>query len=289
MTLLGAIEAGGTEFVCAVAERAGPALLARQVIPTTTPGDTLSAAVEFLSVHPLRAVGVACFGPVDLAAGRITTTPKPGWREVEIVRPLQEALHTPVAFDTDVNAAALGEGRHGAGRGRDPLVYVTVGTGIGAGALVGGAPIHGLLHPEAGHMSVRRHPDDRFPGTCPYHADCLEGMASGPAIAARWGSPGQRLPAGHPAWALEAFYLAQGLCNIIFSLSPTRIVLGGGVMNREELLPMIWTEVRAGLGGYVAPLEPAGAIEDLIVMAALGDDAGIVGALELAREAAGEA
>lgn len=287
-SLLGAIEAGGTEIVCAVAEEPGPALVAKRIIPTTTPKETLSKAVEFFSGYRLRALGVACFGPLDMLEGRITATTKTAWRYAEVVGPLQEALRVPVALDTDVNGAALGESRHGAGRGKDPLVYVTVGTGIGAGILVGGVPVHGLMHPEAGHMSIRRHPDDAFRGVCSYHSDCLEGLASGPAIEARWGTPGKDLSDGHPAWDLEAYYLADALCNMTYVISPQRIVIGGGVMNRVELLPLIRRHTRVSLGGYIAPLDQAEAIEDLIVAAELGDDAGVVGALELAQGAARE-
>lgn len=284
--LLGAIEAGGTELVCGVAEVAGPALVEKRVIRTTTPADTLAEAIRFFSAYRLRSLGVACFGPIDLAAGTITTTPKSGWSGAEIVRPLQQALAVPIAFDTDVNGAALGEARHGAGIGKDPFIYVTVGTGIGAGVLITGRPVHGQMHPEAGHMSVKRHPDDPFVGNCPYHSDCLEGLASGAAIHARWGSPGQDLPTGHPAWKLEAYYLAQAACNMIFLLSPQRIVLGGGVMTRGDLFHLVYDEARSRLGGYIPPLEPTAAIEDLIVPASLGDDAGIIGALEMAQDAA---
>jgi fructokinase len=284
--LLGAIEAGGTEFVCAVAEEAGPILVDKRIIPTTTPSDTLAEAIRFFSPYRLRSLGVACFGPIDLKGGTITTTPKAEWSGTEIVRPLQQALNVPVGFDTDVNGAALGEGRYGAGIGKDPLVYVTVGTGIGAGVLISGRPVHGRMHPEAGHMSVKRHPDDLFVGSCPYHSDCLEGLASGPAIHARWGSPGQDIPTRHPAWKLEAYYLAQALCNMILLLSPQRIVLGGGVMHRADLLSLIHDEVRTRLGGYIPPLEASAAIEDLIVPAALGDNAGIIGALVIAQDAA---
>jgi fructokinase len=283
--LLGAIEAGGTDFVCAVAEEAGTRFIARRVISTTDPTETLAAAIQFLSGHQLSALGVACFGPIDLDRGMITTTPKAGWRQTEIVRPLRDVLRVPVGFDTDVSGAALGEGRHGAGRGRDPLIYVTVGTGIGAGILVNGRLLHGAMHPEAGHISVRRRPDDDLAGVCPFHRDCLEGLASGPAIEARWGSPGRDLPDGHPAWDLEAHYLADALCSLLFMVSPRRIVLGGGVMRRLELLEHIREGMLARLGGYLAPLNSAEAIEDLIVPAELGDDAGIVGALELAQEA----
>ncbi len=288
-TLLGAIEAGGTEFVCAVAEQAGPALAAKRIIPTTTPAETLSEVIRFLSDFRLRSLGIACFGPLDMLEGRITSTTKVAWRGAEIVRPLKDALDVPVALDTDVNGAALGESRHGAGGAKDPLLYLTVGTGIGVGVLVGGRPVHGLMHPEGGHMSVRRHPDDTFGGICSYHGDCLEGLASGPAIEARWGIPGQDLPADHPAWSLEAHYLAEAVCNLVYVITPQRIVLGGGVMNRDELIPSIRRQAQVSLGGYIAPLDSPEAIEDLVVPAVLGDDAGIVGALELAREAAGEA
>lgn len=286
-SLLGAIEAGGTEFVCAVAEEAGPVLVERRIIPTTTPAQTLAEVVRFFAGYPLRSIGVACFGPLDLEQGTITTTPKPGWSGAEIVRPLLEALNVPVAFDTDVNGAALGEARHGAGVGMDPLIYVTVGTGIGAGVLVAGRPIHGQMHPEAGHMSVKRRSDDSFGGVCPYHSDCLEGLASGPAIHARWGSTGQDIPPGHPAWELEAYYLAQALSNMILLISPERIVVGGGVMRSHDLFQLVHSEVRACLGGYIPRLEAFAAIEDLIVPPSLGDDSGIVGALVMAQEALG--
>jgi fructokinase len=287
--LLAAVEAGGTEFVCAVAERAGPRLLDRMVIPTTTPAETLLAVIEFLSRYRLKALGMACFGPLDLQLGRITSTTKIAWRNADIGGPLREALGVPIALDTDVNGAALGERSHGAGAGKDPLVYATVGTGIGVGVLVGGSPVHGLMHPEGGHMTVRRHQDDSFAGMCVYHADCLEGMASGPALEARWGARGQDLPVDHPAWELEAYYLAEALCNMIYLITPQRIVLGGGVMNQEGLLPSIRRQVRTSLAGYIAPLDSSEAIADLIVPAGLGDDAGIVGALELAQRAVEEA
>jgi fructokinase len=286
--LLGAIEAGGTKFVCGVAEDPGPDLVGKQVFQTTSPEATLAEVIRFFSAYRLRSLGLACFGPLDLRAGLITTTPKPGWAGVEIVRSLAESLKVPVAFDTDVNGAAIGEGRHGAGIGKDSVVYMTVGTGIGVGVLIGGRPVHGQMHPEAGHMSVKRHPDDPFAGNCPYHSDCLEGLASGSALRERWGSPGQELPVGHQAWNLEAYYLARAMCNLILLLSPERIAVGGGVMNCDGLLGLVQTEVRTRLGGYISPLEASGAIEDLIVPAALGDDAGIIGALEMAQGAAQE-
>jgi len=283
----GAIEAGGTKFVCAVAVSPGPDLVTKQIIPTTTPDQTLGKAIEFFRGHPVVALGIACFGPLDLGRGRIGATPKMGWVGAEVVRPFREALGVPIRFETDVNGAALGEARHGAGRGMDPLVYVTVGTGIGVGVLISGRPVHGMMHPEAGHLFVKRHVDDSFHGSCPYHGDCLEGMASGPAIEARWGSPAPALPAGHPAWELEAYYLSQAMCDLIYVVSPRRIVLGGGVMNHEGLLARIRAGTQALLADYVQPLASPRILDDLIVPAALGDNAGIVGALELAFEAAG--
>jgi len=282
----GAIEAGGTKFVCAVAESPGPDLVTKQIIPTTTPDQTLAKAVEFFRGRSLRGLGIACFGPLDLERGRIGATPKTGWVGVDVVRAFREALGVPIRFDTDVNGAALGEARHGAGKCMDPLIYVTVGTGIGTGVLVSGRPVHGMMHPEAGHLFVKRRADDAFHGSCPFHADCLEGMASGPAIEARWGSPGSALPADHPAWELEAHYLAQAMCDLIYVVSPQRIVLGGGVMNHQGLLGLIRQETRALLAGYVQTLADPMMLDEQIVPAALGDDAGIVGALELAFEAA---
>src|SRR5688500_5656056 len=251
--LVGGIEAGGTKVVCAVGT--GPDdVRAEARVPTTTPAETLGRVVAFFAEQaaraPLAALGVACFGPIDLdprspTFGWITTTPKPGWRDVDVVGPLRAALRVPVAFDTDVNAAALAEQRWGAGQRLGTLVYVTVGTGIGGGAVVDGRPLHGLVHPEMGHVRV---PHDRardpFDGICPAHGDCWEGLATAPAIAARWGRPPETLPDDHPAWALEARYLALGLANLVLTLSPERVVLGGGVMARAALYPL----VRAGVG-----------------------------------------
>lgn len=285
--LLGGIEAGGTEFVCGVATVRSTDIVDKVIIQTTTPSETLQRVIDFFRGYSLHSLGIACFGPVDLAAGRITTTPKPGWTNTDIVGPLREALGVPIRFDTDVNGAALGEARHGAGQGKDPLVYMTIGTGIGAGMLVNGYLVHGLVHPEAGHTLIRRHPDDRYVGGCPYHSDCLEGLASGPAIERRWGSPGRELAPEHPAWDLEAFYLAQGMCSLVCVLSPQRIILGGGVMNQAQLLPLIRAKTRELLGGYINNSAILSAeIDTFIVPASLGDDAGIIGALELAGDEA---
>jgi fructokinase len=279
--LIGGLEAGGTKFVCAVGR--GPDIVEETKFGTTTPAETLARAVEFFKGQTqLAALGVASFGPIDLDAssptfGFITTTPKPGWAHTDVVGPLRRALGVPVAVDTDVNCAALAEQRWGAARDVASVVYVTVGTGIGGGALVHGRPVHGLVHPEMGHMRV---PHDRtadpFAGACPHHGDCWEGLASAPALAARWGQPPETLPDAHPAWALEARYLALGLANVILTLSPERLVLGGGVMSRAGLLQRVRAEVRELIGGYVRSAE--------IVAPMLGDRSGVLGALALAAD-----
>jgi fructokinase len=294
---VGGIEMGGTKVVCAVGT--GPGDLRAEVrVPTTTPARTLGLLTAFLLEQaartPLAAVGVASFGPLDLdrrspTFGFITTTPKPGWRGVDIVGPLRTALGVPVALDTDVNAAALAEQRWGAGRDLGTLVYVTVGTGIGGGAVVDGRPLHGLLHPEMGHVHL---PHDRgrdpFTGVCPTHRDCWEGLATAPAIAARWGRAPETLPDDHPAWALEAHYLALGLANIALTLSPERVVLGGGVMARTHLYDLVRSEVSDLLGGYLSSPALADGLQHYIVPPVLGDRAGVLGAIALAQSAGDE-
>jgi fructokinase len=294
LSCVGGVEAGGTKFVCAIGA-APDDLLALTSFPTTTPAETLARAIEFFRHHatraPFAAIGIACFGPLDLArdsptAGWITDTTKPGWSGVDVAGAFRE-LGVPVAIDTDVNGAALGELRWGAGVGCDPVVYVTVGTGIGGGAIVGGRPMHGLVHPEMGHMRVPRIADDSFPGACPFHGDCLEGLASGRAIHVRRGLPGEALAADDPVWALEARYLALGLVNVMTVLSPQRIIVGGGVMRREGLLGRIREEVRSLLAGYVRAGAVTEAIESYIVEPGLGERAGVLGALALAQEESG--
>lgn len=294
MPLYGGVETGGTKVVCAVGS--GPDnVRAEAVIPTTTPDETLARVVAFFEEQrratPIAAVGIGSFGPVspDPAApdyGFITTTPKPGWAHTDVAGTLRRALGLPVAFDTDVNVAALGEARWGAGRGVATLAYVTVGTGIGGGGLINGQLMHGLMHPEMGHMFV---PHDReadpFPGICPFHGDCLEGVASGPALAARWGIPGETLPPDHPAWALEARYLALACANIISVLAPQRIILGGGVMRQRALFPLIHIQVHELLAGYIPALAATRRIEEYIVPAALGERTGVLGAIALAERA----
>jgi fructokinase len=276
----GGIEAGGTKFVCAIG--GGPDDLESCEFPTTTPDDTIQRAVAFFKTHgPVSAIGIASFGPIDPnpkspTFGHITATPKLAWRHLDFAGAMRAALDVEVAFDTDVNAAALGEFRWGAARNLEDFIYVTVGTGIGGGGMSNGRLLHGRMHPEMGHIRVPHDlARDPFPGCCPYHGDCLEGLACAPAIQSRWGEPGENLPAGHAAWDLEAQYLALGLCNWICTLSPQRVILGGGVMRNAELLPLICEKLRALLGTYFAPPE--------IVAPQLGARAGVLGAIALAQ------
>jgi fructokinase len=291
--IVGGIEAGGTKFVCLVGTDAGD-ILAQTRVPTRGPHETIDAALAFFRAAaaqgaPVEAAGIAAFGPLDLRPGpgygRILSTPKPGWSGVDLVRPVRAALGVPVAVDTDVNAAAIAEARWGAGRGAGSLAYVTVGTGIGVGALVDGRPLHGLVHPEIGHVGVPREPGDDFPGACPFHADCLEGMASGPAMAARWGRGAEDLEGAvrERAIDLEAAYLASGIRTIVYALAPERVILGGGVLNLSGLVPRIRERLAARLGGYPGLAEHAR--EGFVREAGLGQVAGARGALALAEAA----
>jgi fructokinase len=279
----GGIEAGGTKWVCAVGD-APDGVRETETFPTTTPEETIARAARFFSRNgAIAAVGVGSFGPIDAGRGRITTTPKPGWADTDLVAALRSALDVPIAFDTDVNAAALGEHRWGAAVGLETFCYITVGTGIGGGGLANGRLMHGLLHPEFGHMRI---PHDRvrdpFDGVCPYHGDCFEGLASGEAIRERWGRPGELLD--DPAvWALEAEYLALGLVNVICTLSPQRIVVGGGVPKQPGLFPLVRRRVQELLAGYIDSPELQSGVDGFIVPPALGDQAGVLGAIELAR------
>lgn len=289
----GGIEAGGTKFVCLVGR--GPQdIQAEARFPTTTPQETLGRAVDFFKSQTVEAqigaLGVGSFGPVDLdptspTFGHITTTPKPGWAYTDIVGPLQAALDIPVVFDTDVNAAAFGEFHWGAAQGLDPSIYLTIGTGIGGGIICGEHPIHGLVHPEIGHMLIPHNLElDPFPGVCPYHSDCFEGLASGPAIKQRWGQAGELLPADHPAWELEAHIIALALVNLILCYSPRKVVLGGGVMQQKGLFPLIRRKVQQNLNQYVHSGQITERIDQYIVPPALGNRAGVLGAVALAMD-----
>jgi fructokinase len=291
MALFGTIEGGGTKFVCAIG-RAPDDLRDVVTFPTTTPDETLRMAISFFSEQDsLDAIGIAMFGPLDLdrssaTYGSVRATPKPGWSRVDVVSPVSEAFGVPVGFDTDVNGAALGEGRWGAGRGLETFLYVTIGTGIGGGGVIAGDPIHGLVHPEIGHLRIPRHPEDSFPGACPFHGDCLEGLAAGPAIAARWGRSATDLgPDSDRAIEFEAFALGQAMANLVLTVSPERIILGGGVMKIPGLLDATRQQMLASLGGYVdASIFADGAV-DFLVAPELGDRSGIAGGLVLAERA----
>ncbi len=288
--LVGGIEAGGTKFVCAVGT--GPDdIRAEARFPTTTPEETIGRAIAFFrEQEPVTAVGIAAFGPLDPnpqspTYGYITTTPKPGWANTNFAGAIQDALGVPVGFDTDVNGAALGEWQWGAAQGLDTFIYLTIGTGIGGGAMVNGRLLHGLIHPEMGHISL---PHDReqdpYKGRCPYHGDCLEGMAAGPAIGDRWGQPAYELPPTHPAWELEAHYLAAALRSFICTLSPQRIIMGGGVMEQPQLFPLVRKKTRAYLNGYVQSPSLLEQIDAYIVPPGLGNRAGVLGAMALGHQ-----
>lgn len=294
MAFYGGIEAGGTKFVCAVGSSPKD-ILAEIRFQTTTPEETLGKAVEFFRKTiqknniRLNCIGIGSFGPVDLNPlsphyGEITSTPKPGWANAQICSTIQEKTGVPTVFDTDVNAAAIGEGMWGAAQGLKNYIYLTIGTGIGGGLVVDGKPYHGLVHPEMGHIYLSRDPEfDPFQGCCPFHGDCFEGLASGPAIRARCGLAAENLPEYHPVWDLETNYIAQALQSIICITSPERIILGGGVMQQAHLFPMIQLKVIQLLNGYVQSPEIVDHIDRYIVPPALGNYAGVLGAIAMAK------
>lgn len=283
----GAIEAGGTKFVCGIATENGE-ILERASYPTETPEETLKNVFAFFKDKDIKAIGVGSFGPIDpnpksKTYGYITKTPKPNWGDYNLLGELQKVLKVPMAFDTDVNGAALGEATWGIAKGFDNCLYLTIGTGIGGGALVSGKLVHGMLHPEMGHIFLRRHPDDKYKGKCPYHSDCFEGLAAGPGMEERWGVKCDKLPPGHKAWDIEAYYIAQAVMNYILILSPDKIILGGGVMKQMQLFPLIRKHVKEMLNNYVQTKEILEDIENYIVYPGLGDNAGLLGAVALAK------
>ncbi len=293
--LFGGIEGGGTKFVCAVGSGAA-GVVAETRFATTSPQETLANAIQFFEeqqnrLGALAALGVACFGPLDpnptsASYGRILPTPKPGWTNADIVGTLQAALNLPVNFDTDVNGAALAEARWGAGLNCDPVLYITIGTGIGGGAFINGRLLHGLVHPEMGHIPLPRDPQrDPFAGICPFHGDCFEGLASGPALEKRWGQKAETLPPDHPAWDLEAHYIALALSSYIVTLSPQKIIIGGGVASQKQMLPLVRQKVAAQLNGYVQSRHITHEMEQFIVLPGLGNRAGVMGAIALAEQA----
>ncbi|GGB42619.1 ROK family protein [Fictibacillus barbaricus] len=284
---LGAIEAGGTKFICGIGNEHGE-VIERISIQTTTPDETMGQVIDFFKNKEVDAIGVGSFGPVDLDVssstyGFITSTPKKYWNQFDLLGELKKHFDVPIGFDTDVNAAALGESVWGAAKGLDSCLYMTVGTGIGVGAVAEGKLIHGMLHPEMGHILVRRHEKDAYQGSCPFHGDCLEGMAAGPAIEARWGRKGVDLAANSGVWELEAYYLAQALVNYILVLSPQKIIIGGGVMKQEQLFPLVRKHTVKLLNGYIQHENILKNIDHYIVPPGLGDNAGLCGALALAK------
>jgi fructokinase len=293
--LLGAIEAGGTKFLCGIADRDGN-VITHTRIPTSQPAETLGAVSAFFeeAIHrygALSAFSIGSFGPLSLNPiakdyGTITSTPKAGWQNIDLLGHFRQIVNAPIVLDTDVNCAAVGERLFGSGKGLDTFCYVTVGTGIGVGLLVGGAPHGGANHPEAGHIRLPRAPGDaEFAGICPFHDDCLEGLASGPAIAARWGVPGEELPSDHPAWDMEADYLA-GLCaTLTYIVRPDRIILGGGVMETHAMYPRVRQALRQKLAGYDASMRLID-MNDYVAAPTAGASAGFTGALALAYRTA---
>lgn len=286
--VLGALEAGGTKMVCAIGNEQGQ-VLERISIPTVSPKETMPELIAFFKEHNIEALGIGCFGPINPVKGTatygyITSTPKLAWQNYNIVGAFEEALGCPVGFDTDVNASMLGEVTFGAARGLDSCIYVTIGTGVGVGVYVNGGLLHGMMHPEAGHILLQRHSSDSYKGKCPFHGNCLEGLASGPAIEERWGAKGTELSERQEVWEQEAYYIAQACVNYTLTYVPRRIILGGGVMHQEQLFSMIRRQYRELMAGYVDTPE----LKDLgsyIVPCSLGDNQGIMGCLQLAAEA----
>lgn len=288
--LFGALEAGGTKMVCAIGDESGK-IFDQIHIPTTTPDETMPKIIEYFMDKDIKAIGIACFGPIDLnresaGYGHILDTPKLPWVGYDIVGAVKKALGIPVGFDTDVNGSLLGEVTWGSAKGLTDALYITIGTGIGGGVLSGGKTVHGMLHPELGHMILAKHPEDDFEGVCPYHGCCFEGLASGPAIEKRWGKPARELVDEPKVWELESYYIAQALSMIILTISPQKIILGGGVMHQIQLFDLIRKKVLDNINGYIKTRELSD-IDNYIVPAGLGDDQGIMGAIRLAMIEAG--
>lgn len=281
----GGIEAGGTKFVCAVADE-NQQIVEKVSISTTTPEETLAKVFQFFDAYPLKAMGIGSFGPIGIDQtqenyGFVLATPKKGWANFDFLGSMKEKYAIPFAWTTDVNAAAYGELKKGAAQGKNSCIYLTVGTGIGAGVVLNGEIFQGIAHPEMGHIYVKRHPQDTYEGTCPYHKDCLEGLAAGPSLEARTGIKGQELPEDHPVWDIQAFYIAQALMNYALTLAPEKIILGGGVMNQEHLLQKIRQQFLEQMAGYMETPAP----EEYIVRWGLPNESGIIGSLLLAEAA----
>ena len=287
--LIGGIEAGGTKMVCAVGDENG-VVKDRVSFPTRQPKETFEDIIGYYKNWDIKALGIGCFGPLDLdkksaTYGYITKTPKAGWENCDIVGAFKEALGVPVGFDTDVNGAVLGEVTWGAAKGMDSAIYITIGTGVGVGVYANGGLLHGLIHPEGGHMLLAKHPKDTYKGKCPFHENCVEGLASGPAIEARWGKKGIELAGRDEVWELEAFYIGQAIANYVLAYSPQKIILWGGVMHQEKLFDMVRREAKNMLNGYIPHDMILNSMEEYIVPPALGEDPGIMGAIKLGMDA----
>lgn len=292
------IEGGGTKFICVHGSHPGN-LQDRTVIKTSTPEATMKEVIEYIRAVQnkvdIKAIGLSIFGPLDLdldssTYGHITSTPKPGWANYDIVGVLKNNFDLPIGFDTDVNGAAMGEHRWGSARFLTDFIYLTVGTGIGGGAFVNGKMLHGAMHPEMGHILIHQNKErDNFQGVCEFHNNCFEGLASGPAIKARWNvKDALDLPVDHEAWNLEAYYLGMGLANYIMSFSPKRIIIGGGVMKQDHLFPMVRTEILKHLNGYIKFDKIIQNMDTYIVSPGLGENSGICGAIALAEQSLAE-
>lgn len=284
--LLGALEAGGTKMVMAIGNEKGE-LLDIKTIPTETPDVTVNRMLDYFKNKEISALGIGSFGPIDLnrnssTYGYITSTPKLPWANYNLVGTFENFLKIPIGFDTDVNASVLGEAVFGCMKGLSSGIYITIGTGIGVGLYSNGEPLHGMLHPEAGHILLSKHPDDAFPGICPFHSNCFESLASGPSIEKRWGRKAEELKNNTKVWNLEAYYIAQGIVSYILTLSPHKIVLGGGVMKQEQLFPLIRSEVARLLNGYIKT-EQTAELDNYIVPASLNDKQGLLGCIQLAK------
>ncbi|MBQ1457527.1 MAG: ROK family protein [Butyrivibrio sp.] len=286
--IYGGIEAGGTKMICVIGDENGR-ILDRMQIPTKTPEETMPIMIDYFKGKDIKALGIACFGPIDLnrdskTYGYITSTPKLAWKNYDIVGAFKKELGVPIGFDTDVNGSLLGEITWGCAKGLTDALYLTIGTGVGGGVMAGGKLLHGMLHPELGHIKMAVADGDTYKGKCPYHGTCFEGMAAGPAIEDRWGKKAVELADDDKVWDLESTYIAQALCTYILTLSPQIIILGGGVMHQEQLFPLIRKKVLEQLNGYVLTKELAD-IDNYIVPASLNDDQGIMGSIKLAMDA----
>lgn len=282
---LGGIEAGGTKMVCAIGDENGT-IFDKAVFPTQTPETTIPDMIAYFKDSGIQALGIGCFGPIDLnpkseTYGYITKTPKLAWADYNIVGAFQDTLGVPVGFDTDVNGAILGEVTWGAAKDCESAIYITVGTGVGVGVYINGKLLHGLVHPEGGHMLLSKHPEDSYKGRCPFHPNCVEGLAAGPAVEERWGKKGVDLADNQLCWEMEAYYLGQAITNYICCYSPEKVILWGGIMHQEHIFPMVRQQVQKLLNGYVHHDAVLKSIDNYIIPPALGDDPGIKGAIKL--------